>query len=65
MPRQHRTIGPRAKVDIAALRSLPRDARLALLVEAVIDCGGASDSMNGATFRKRLADVRLRTRRAG
>lgn len=55
MPRQRRLMGPRKKVDISSLRSMPRDERLRLLIESVAECGGTPESINGGTFRRRLA----------
>lgn len=57
MPRQRRLMGPRKKVDIASLRSLPRDERLRMLIESVAECGGTPESVNGGTFRRRLAQA--------
>jgi hypothetical protein len=47
-------MGPRKKVDIGSLRSLPRDERIRLLIESVAECGGKPESLNGGTFRRRL-----------
>lgn len=54
MPRKRRLIGPRKKIDIAALRELPRDQRLDLLMRQVVESGGMSEAMVGATYRRRL-----------
>ncbi len=45
-------MGPRKKVDIASLRSMPREERLRLLIESVAECGGKPESLNGETFRR-------------
>lgn len=57
MPRKRRLIGPRKKVDLASLRTMPREERLRLLIESVAECGGTPESLNGDTFRRRLAEV--------
>lgn len=57
MPRQRRLMGPRKKVDIASLRNMPRDERLRLLIESVAECGGTPESINGGSFRRRLAEA--------
>jgi len=48
-------MGPRKKVDITSLRNMPRDERLRMLIESVAECGGTPESINGGTFRRRLA----------
>ncbi len=57
MPRQRRLMGPRKKVDIASLRSMPRDERLRLLIETVAECGGKPESINGDKFRQLLGEA--------
>jgi hypothetical protein len=57
MPRQRRLMGPRKKVDIASLRSMPREERLRLLIESVAECGGKPESLNGDTFRRLLGEA--------
>lgn len=57
MPRQRRLMGPRKKVDLVSLRSMPRDERLRLLIESVAECGGTPESLNGDEFRRRLAEI--------
>lgn len=57
MPRQRRLMGPRKKVDISSLRNMPRDERLRMLIESVAECGGTPESINGVTFRRRLAEA--------
>jgi len=57
MPRQRRLVGPRKKVDIGSLRVLSREERLRMLIESVAECGGSPESLNGRTFRDRLAQV--------
>jgi hypothetical protein len=54
MPRQRRLMGPRKKVDIASLRSMPREERLS---ESVAECGGKPESLNGDTFRRLLGEA--------
>ena len=65
MPRQRRLMGPRKKVDVAALQTLPREARLKMLIESVAECGGTPESLNGQTFRKRLASAQQHSRYTG
>lgn len=57
MPRRRRLVGPRKKVDIGSLRELSRDERLRMLIESVAECGGSPESLNGKTFRERLAQA--------
>lgn len=54
MPRKRQLIGPRKKIDIAALRALPREQRLNLLIQQVVESGGMSEAIVGATYRRRL-----------
>jgi hypothetical protein len=50
-------MGPRKKVDLDSLRTMPREQRLRLLIESVAECGGTPESLNGDEFRRRLAEV--------
>lgn len=64
MPRQRRLMGPRKKVDIASLRSMPREERLRLLIESVAEYGGKPESLNGETFRRLLGEAQTTGRQS-
>lgn len=41
---------------------MPRDERLRMLIESVAECGGTPESINGGTFRRRLAAAQVVSR---
>lgn len=57
MPRHRRTIGPRVKLDISALRDLPQEERLRLLTQNTTEVGGRSDDEWGPTYRHKLTET--------
>lgn len=61
MPRKRRLIGPRKKMNIAALRQLSHEERLNILIRSVVECGGTSEQDDSEPFRRLLGDARTKS----